>query len=518
MSFQSIDLGTQGTQSGDTIRNAFTKVNSNFVDAQSQIDGKADSGHVHDSRYYTQSQVDSGFRSSSWIPSKADIQSSLLNGLLIQVNVGGDGGWNEGLIIDNIGADGEASVAWRQSEMGANYWIGGVNQSPNWKLAYGTSFTDGQTKLELATDGSFLKLAGNNLATQSWVSANFNNYTHPATHSIAEVSGLQAALDGKSPTHTHPYRSDSWIPSQANIESVLSDLTLSGSGEGHITLTTSSADSTVNPAFRSLMTYSTWETQSVELTHEIRDTELPEPGFGWIARGTSATPTGQFQFIVDGHLYEGTDRVFSTGYKPTWDDVADKPTSFTPIAHTHSLSEISNSEDGGELIAADGLGGLTGTGLLADGVFMKDDTLAEVGDVTLSAIGNGELLQWNSTLGEWINRTLAEAGIAAASHSHSYLPLAGGTVTGSTVFSNSVVKFTGIPTDTSGGKIAIIESDNSLRKRGLSDLATDLVGVGLVPSTSGKVVDLDFDTATGELLIKDSDNSWWTSGKIFAKV
>ena len=39
------------------------------------------------------------------------------------------------------------------------------------------------------TNGDGAKLAG--------IEANANNYTHPATHSIAEVSGLQTALDDK---------------------------------------------------------------------------------------------------------------------------------------------------------------------------------------------------------------------------------------------------------------------------------------------------------------------------------
>lgn len=40
----------------------------------------------------------------------------------------------------------------------------------------------------------------------------------------------------------------------------------------------------------------------------------------------------------------------------------------------------------------------------------------DLSDVTISGIASGELLQWNGTA--FINRTLAEAGIAAASHTH----------------------------------------------------------------------------------------------------
>ncbi|MEE8575788.1 MAG: hypothetical protein V3T31_00905 [candidate division Zixibacteria bacterium] len=44
------------------------------------------------------------------------------------------------------------------------------------------------------------------------------------------------------------------------------------------------------------------------------------------------------------------------------------------------------------------------------------ENLGSMADVTLTAIATGELLKWNGSA--WINNTLAEAGIAAASHTH----------------------------------------------------------------------------------------------------
>ena len=43
-------------------------------------------------------------------------------------------------------------------------------------------------------------------------------------------------------------------------------------------------------------------------------------------------------------------------------------------------------------------------------------SLDDVGDVTVTAIASGELLKWNGTA--WINNTLAEAGISATGHTH----------------------------------------------------------------------------------------------------
>jgi len=43
------------------------------------------------------------------------------------------------------------------------------------------------------------------------------------------------------------------------------------------------------------------------------------------------------------------------------------------------------------------------------------NAVSDIGDVTISSIASGELLKWNGSA--WINQTLAESGIAAASHS-----------------------------------------------------------------------------------------------------
>lgn len=51
--------------------------------------------------------------------------------------------------------------------------------------------------------------------------------------------------------------------------------------------------------------------------------------------------------------------------------------------------------------------------------FITDITgspLSELSDVTITSIASGEILKWNGT--GWVNQTLAEAGIAAATHTH----------------------------------------------------------------------------------------------------
>ena len=67
-----------------------------------------------------------------------------------------------------------------------------------------------------------------------------------------------------------------------------------------------------------------------------------------------------------------------------------------------------------------------------------ENTLAEMDDVVISSLANGELLQYNSGLARWINATPTEAGI---------LPLAGGTMTGSIVLNDDVKPIFGTSSD-----------------------------------------------------------------------
>ena len=79
--------------------------------------------------------------------------------LTISSSVGGDATWNKsGILIENTSTTtGEPTLAFRNAGTGgtgANYWHTGLNQSNTYKIAYGTSFTDGNTKFELSTNGA----------------------------------------------------------------------------------------------------------------------------------------------------------------------------------------------------------------------------------------------------------------------------------------------------------------------------------------------------------------------------
>ena len=63
-----------------------------------------------------------------------------------------------------------------------------------------------------------------------------------------------------------------------------------------------------------------------------------------------------------------------------------------------------------------------------DAQVATEDTIAEMGDVTLSSIGSGEVLKWNGSA--WINNTLAELGV---------LPVANPTFTGTLTVGSATV-------------------------------------------------------------------------------
>lgn len=81
--------------------------------------------------------------------------------------------------------------------------------------------------------------------------------------------------------------------------------------------------------------------------------------------------------------------------------------------------------------------------------------LDELHDVLITNITDNEILQWNAASSVWENRTLAEAGISATGHTHSYLPLSGGTLTGAVTTTSTI---DGRDLSVDGAKLDGIES------------------------------------------------------------
>ncbi|MCF8276947.1 MAG: hypothetical protein K9J17_09445 [Flavobacteriales bacterium] len=68
---------------------------------------------------------------------------------------GGDGGWDDGgIVVKNTGSSGEAAISFNNSDAGSNYWMIGLNQSEHYDISYGTTFTNGNTKMRIETGGN----------------------------------------------------------------------------------------------------------------------------------------------------------------------------------------------------------------------------------------------------------------------------------------------------------------------------------------------------------------------------
>ena len=119
---------------------------------------------------------------------------------------------------------------------------------------------------------------------------------------------------------------------------------------------------------------------------------------------------------------------------PSWSEVSGKPTTFTPASHTHTISQVSDLHASWDAILK----------AAPSGYVTRWPSISEVtGKQSLAIKLNGggtegtNLFTYNGTAAKTVNITAAAIGAAASSHSHAYLPLSGGTLTGNLGFSNS---------------------------------------------------------------------------------
>ena len=101
------------------------------------------------------------------------------------------------------------------------------------------------------------------------------------------------------------------------------------------------------------------------------------------------------------------------------------------------------------------------------------NAVSDIGDVTISSIGSGELLKWNGSA--WINQTLAEAGIAAASHTQ-----AANTITD---FDTEVANNTAVAANTA--KVTNATHTGDVTGSTALSIASDVVGATELGVTAG---------------------------------
>lgn len=138
------------------------------------------------------------------------------------------------------------------------------------------------------------------------------------------------------------------------------------------------------------------------------------------------TPSGYIDFgpanTSHAHIY--TDRPNFYFNK----DLVVNGTTVSLVGHTHAAGDITS----GTMATA-----RLGSGTANSSTFLRGDntwatptasvaTLGSIGDVVLTSIGTSEFLQWNGSV--WINRTAAEAGLAALVHTHSASSITSGTM------------------------------------------------------------------------------------------
>jgi hypothetical protein len=67
----------------------------------------------------------------------------------------GDGTWNQGILVENTNSTtGEPTVAFNNAGTGSNYWFTGLNQSGHYDIAYGSTFTNGNTHIRVESGGN----------------------------------------------------------------------------------------------------------------------------------------------------------------------------------------------------------------------------------------------------------------------------------------------------------------------------------------------------------------------------
>ncbi len=85
--------------------------------------------------------------------------------------------------------------------------------------------------------------------------------------------------------------------------------------------------------------------------------------------------------------------------------------------------------------------GATALEFVADPGFLTDinsESIDELSDVTITFVASGEILKFDGS--NWINNTLAEAGVAAASHTHSAADVVSGTLADARISQSSVTQ------------------------------------------------------------------------------
>jgi len=164
---------------------------------------------------------------------------------------------------------------------------------------------------------------------------------------------------------------------------------------------------------------------------------------------------------------------------------------FADASHTHTESEITD--------LGNYLTDITG------------EPAGDLSDVVVSSVGNGEVLVYDNGTGNWINQTLAEAGIAATGHTHTESDI-------TDLGNYAVVGHSHATSDVTSGTFAdarIAESNVTQHEGALTVTESQISDLGsyLTDITAEPISDLSDVVITtvgdGEILTWDNANSQW---------
>ena len=408
-------------------------------------------------------------------------------------SVGGDGGWDDaGLIIkNNHTTAGEAAVSFQNSSTGTNYWITGLNQSADYRMAYGAIFNDAASLLTITSAGKLgigtiapLELLHINGSIRGNQSGALRVSTGNGYIDIGPKSSAHANLETDRASF---YFNKRIFVNEGIIASYDEDLTLSTNRtEARITVKSDTGNvgiGTTAPDYKLDVLGDSRVTGALRVTSGTSNLVITnnKVTFG---NNASIDNTSSTSMDIRGsgttHIYAGTlsvgnlsltDSFFGTktdseAFNRTIINYADGKIGFGPGVTTRDTWLYRSAANS---LKTDGALNVTGKASVGSlrigtsstaGYFLKTDAsgnaswsevphpadkyLSSVtgtaGGTITFAITNGSNVTWNSA------------------HSHSYLPLAGGTLTGDLTINGKLIN--GNALDSSGSTSIVAQYKN----------------------------------------------------------
>jgi len=259
---------------------------------------------------------------------------------------GGDATYSGGILIENTSTTaGEPNIGFKNAGMGSNFWFVGPDQDTDMNFAYGTTHSDANTKMTIASDGNVgigttapsekLEVVGNirlvgaggtgDGSLEIWRGTN-------ASWKILNTSGKLKFQSNFTSSVGNYY--DAMI-----LDYNTGNLWFKGSLTGGTVPweRISGAPSTFNPATHTHSNITITAGNGLSGGGTLASNRT-------ITLGTPGTITNSTSNEVTStsHTHALTLPTTATRW-PSWSEVTDKPSTFAPATHTHTADQISGS-------------------------------------------------------------------------------------------------------------------------------------------------------------------------------